>query len=62
MDEIISQAGFIVYDSDMQSEDMFLESDFLLSTLTELKGECFYQVFKGKFIYIFYILLRLKQI
>jgi len=46
MDEVISHADFLIL-----SEDMFPESDLLFNTLTELKGECFYQLFKSKFIY-----------
>jgi len=59
MDDIISQADFLILS---QSEDLFpaTESDdLLLNTLVQLKGQCFYELFKGKFIYLFYIILGL---
>jgi len=54
MDEIISHADFLILS---ESEDLFPdpESDLLLTTLTQLKGQCFYELFKGKLIYLFYI-------
>lgn len=56
MDEIIRHSDFLILpESADLSQDLFAESDDLLNTLIELKGQCFYQLFKGKFIYLFYI-------
>jgi len=52
MEEILSDANFLILSD---SEDLFPESDLLLNTLIELKGQCFYQLFKGKLIYLFYL-------
>jgi len=61
MDGIISHVDFLILS---ESEDLFPdpESDLLLTTLTKLKGQYYYDLLKGKLIYLLSILLRLKHI
>jgi len=49
MEDIIRHSDFLILlESADLSQDLFAESDEMLNTLIELKGQCFYQLFKGK--------------